>query len=522
MADYISPDALDWSLTHIERFGDTDFFPVPFEYEAIRHCWTGMRSQLASIDLERHTPQSPRRMAIPKPRGDFRIVTQLDPRDCILYTGMIYEYANEIEALRIPVERRIACSYRISPQSDGTLFHAKSGWPEFHQQSKTLCESGEFEFVLVADITDFYNQASQHRIENALELAGIPTIRAKSIERFLSMLAAKHSRGLPVGPNASIVLAEACLADVDMFLLRKDVTFTRYVDDYNIFCRTRSEAIWILHDLCDYLYTAHRLTLNTSKTRVLEANLFLAKELLDPEEEEERGRLEHIQEIVDQMMENTAFYGAGIELEDAENILDDNSLTQAARDNISDMFSELMNSESLHLGVARHVLRRAARLRTNVLNSLAFDNLERLTPVFRDVANYLISTKRASQHRGEQLLQFLDHSDFGSLPFCRIWGIEVLCRVPGIVAASDALRIAENSPRSIADRVSAQVARAFEVIPWIRERKENWSNFGAWDRRAIVFAGAALPRDERNAWLDAVGESSDTLDAAVAKYSRQV
>ena len=32
-------DSLEWALKHIENYGDTDIFPVPFEYEAIRYLW---------------------------------------------------------------------------------------------------------------------------------------------------------------------------------------------------------------------------------------------------------------------------------------------------------------------------------------------------------------------------------------------------------------------------------------------------------------------------------------------------
>jgi len=33
--DVFTPEALDWSLAHVHKYGDTDIFPVPFEYEAI-------------------------------------------------------------------------------------------------------------------------------------------------------------------------------------------------------------------------------------------------------------------------------------------------------------------------------------------------------------------------------------------------------------------------------------------------------------------------------------------------------
>jgi hypothetical protein len=518
--DSVSRDALEWSLAHIERFGDTDFFPLPFEYGAIRHCWDRIRDELLQTDLEKYRPHSPRRIAVPKGRGDFRIVAQLDPRDALLYTAMVYEACRLVEASRVPQDRLVACSYRICPDATGSLFAAKSGWPEFHEQSKRFAESGDFSHVLIADITDFYNQASQHRIENALELAGVQPVRAKVLEEFLSALTAKHSRGLPVGPTASIVLAEACLNDVDTFLLRRGLNHTRYVDDFRVFCRTRAEAVWTLHDLTDYLYTAHRLALNSSKTQILTNDEFLGRELLDPEEEEERGRLALIQTLIEEVLESIGDYAERAKLGDAEDLIKDEEKNRAIRENIAELFRASISAGKFHLGVARHLLRRAAALRTNVIHDLTIRSLPILVPVLRDVVNYLKYTKSASKKRAAEVVNFLENDEFGQLPFSRMWGIELVNSIDGMIDPVIAMRIAKGSPEIVATRCAALVARQARLVDWVRERKENWSNFGPWDRRALIFASAVLPRDERNSWLTAVDGSGESLDTAVSQYVR--
>jgi hypothetical protein len=43
---------LDFALKHIEKFGDTDIFPVPFEFEVIRRQWDQLiKPDLLSRDL---------------------------------------------------------------------------------------------------------------------------------------------------------------------------------------------------------------------------------------------------------------------------------------------------------------------------------------------------------------------------------------------------------------------------------------------------------------------------------------
>ena len=166
--DTLSHAALDWSLTHIKRFGDTDILPVPFEFEAIAHAWTALRTNLATCDLGGLKLRTPRRYLVPKPGGGFRVAVQLDPLDALTYTALVYEMAPALEQSRMPAAERIACSYRIQLDPNGSFFPPSNGWNDFHQRSSELATSGEFTHVLLADIADFYNQIYHHRVQNAL------------------------------------------------------------------------------------------------------------------------------------------------------------------------------------------------------------------------------------------------------------------------------------------------------------------------------------------------------------------
>jgi hypothetical protein len=46
--------------------------------------------------------------------------------------------------------------------------------------------------------------------------------------------------------------------------------------------------------------------------------------------------------------------------------------------------------------------------------------------------------------------------------------------------------------------------------------RTNWTKHKPWDRRAIIWASAALPKDERTKWLEMVKETSDILDRSTA------
>jgi len=516
--DNLEQDSLDWAITHIGRFGDTDIFPVPFEYQAIRHAWPGIKDELAKTDLSTYQCRPFLRFCVPKPRGGYRVAVQLDPLDTLLFTAMVYEGAELIDKYRIALDKKVACSYRVQIDAKGQLFRPTNGWDDYRSKSQELAETEDYEYVLTADIADFYNQISHHRVRNALEAAGVSSDRARSVESFLMNLAGGQSRGIPVGPAGSILLAEACLADVDMFLLREGYVHTRYVDDFRIFCPSRARALQALHDLSEYLYTAHRLALQSSKTKPLHIDQFVQKELIDPERLEEQSRTDKIDDILHMLYEELE-YGASIEIE-----LAPEDVQEIVRENLVELFDASLRQEPLHLGLVRYLLRRATTLRTAVLREKVLDNLEVLAPVLRDCATYLLKTTQESHRRrvAEGLIDFAETSDLSFLPFVKLWTSHVLTYRPASECEDSIREVCRDAQDVLGIRPLALLARELGHLEWVRGQKESWQNNRPWDRRAIIWAARALSDDERGHWLNRVQGSGDLLDRAVATAARNV
>lgn len=510
--DLLTPTSLEWALAHLVKFGDTDIFPVPFELEAVRASWTSVKNELSSTDLGEYRPRPSQQVLMPKSRTGFRVSTQLDPLDSLVYSALIYEASEQIERHRVPSKLDVVCSFRLKPTAEGSLFEAETGWPTFHRKSVELTESSAFTHVITADIADFYNQVSHHRVNNVLESAGISSERAKNIESFLSTIAATQSRGLPVGPASSIVLAEAALDDVDKFLLSRRLEYVRYVDDFRIFCKSEQAAIEAAHDLTHYLYTVHRLALVSSKTVLFTTERFRTRELIDPEEEEERGKVWKLKELVQEVLEKTGYH---IEFEE----LPKSDLNQVTRENLKELFSETVTKRPLHLGLTRYLLRRAKQLRTTALLESVLENLDSLAPAMREVIEYLTAATKAETEKeaSRQLLEFAKDSPSGRLPFVRMWIIEFFTRRPAAVDLNSALEIAEESRDNLGVRPIALLAAAAGQVQWVRAQKERWANHAPWDRRAVIWAARILSPDERRHWCRLVKETAaDPLDRAVA------
>jgi hypothetical protein len=266
---------LEWSLKHLLRFYSSDFFPKPFEFEAIKADWPFIRQELLKLDLATYVPKTPLSLLAPKANGCFRVVHQIDPLDALIYTALVKQEAGIFEAYRIPQSEAIACSYRIMPDLDGSFFDSsEDGWSRFNERTRALTEQYTDGFVLICDFVDFYNQIYTHRLRNVIAESGGSKLEeyARVVERFLHGLNDNTSRGIPVGPAASIVLAEVVLSDIDRKVLSHTSSFVRWVDDFRIFFKTIDEVQTFLHEFTKYLYEVHRLVLSGEKTGIFSVN----------------------------------------------------------------------------------------------------------------------------------------------------------------------------------------------------------------------------------------------------------
>ena len=515
--DKLTEQAIEWSLSHTSTYGDTDIFPVPFEFEAIKHAWSWLKPKMLEIDLSQYKISSFQRILVPKPGGSFRVAIQLDPLDSLIYTAMIYEIAGAVEKNRIAIEQKVACSYRVELSADGSFFRKDNGYPDFRERSFELANSGDFPFVLFADISDFYNQIYHHRLENALDSANIVKERRENIISFISQITASQSRGIPVGPFASIILAETCLNEVDVFLLRKGYLHVRYVDDFRVFCRSKREAMKVLHDLSDYLNTSQRLSLETSKTRILPTQSFLEKYFTEPEDYEKQQQEQAKVQLLQELRSNDGFYSE----EQSETELDKKQLNKLQREALVSLLEQCLNARPLNLGISRHILRRATQLRTNAILPTVLNHLETLVPVLRDVSRYLkIAIKPASATKHTTLLQnFLFDGMCADLPFVGMWGMEIITNNPAIFNVGKALQLSENFRDDLGLRAQAQVARAYKQPEWVREHKETWRNNREWDRRAIIASATVLPQDEKKHWLGQIITVTEGIERAVAQQA---
>ncbi len=271
--------SLEWALKHALNLGDTDVFPIPFEYRALESDWSDTKKYLRGVDVLEWQVRPLRTLLAPKGKFGFRIITQLDPLDFLLYAATIREIGSDLEKRRVPVSEQVVFSYRFKPSADGHLFDLSVGYGGFQERTRAILRGPKAPaFVAVTDIADFYLRIYHHRLKGALEAATPHSSHVGAIMSLLSGWNTTESYGIPVGSAPSRLLAEITISDVDEALLGSNVKFVRYNDDYRIFARTYSEAYRYLAFLAHFLSRNHGLTPFTSKRQLVLRRLKKFKE----------------------------------------------------------------------------------------------------------------------------------------------------------------------------------------------------------------------------------------------------
>lgn len=226
-------------------------------------------SFLKTADLTRNKIGPTRRGLVVKDQNSFRQCAWLDPFDAVKYLAATTLLFEKIEAARIPKEDLVVHSHRMS-DIDGEIFDPKFGYDSFRVQSSAISQNRIGHWKIVTDISNFFDRIGNHSLENHLKNIGCDKRYVDLIREMLLFWAGdRRSFGVPVGSDASRILSEAVLLNVDAKLMDAGFEFVRYVDDFRIFADTRAKAFKAVEVLTTLL-ADEGLALNSKKTEIHE------------------------------------------------------------------------------------------------------------------------------------------------------------------------------------------------------------------------------------------------------------
>jgi len=232
--------------------GFTDIFPRPFEVDLLKNDFFSteiqkiVESRLKSGALTGLKVHPIQHVLYPKKDPfDFRRAALIQPIDTITYLALVLTIADDIESHRPKISNNRVFSYRLKPK-DGILFNHKYNFTAFEKHVSEKSKKPRTKVLVKCDIASFYDRLNLHRLESTLLGLSIDKSKVKLVNELLLFWANRDSYSLPIGGNASRILAEAALISVDDYLLSHNINFCRFVDDYRFFAPDiKSAHAWL-------------------------------------------------------------------------------------------------------------------------------------------------------------------------------------------------------------------------------------------------------------------------------------
>jgi hypothetical protein len=363
--------------------------------------------------------------------------------------------------------------------------------------------------VAVTDIADFFPRLYHHPLENIILSVGEgPESRVTDVARvlvgkFLFHVGGGVSYGLPIGPYASSVLAEAALIDVDAALVDRGIRFVRWFDDYTIFAADESEAQRAIAFLGEWLHRHHGLTLSTAKTKLFASKSFL------------RGLERDFEHRVREHSEQLAFMATQVTYdgEELEIPLKWTDFDEGESMNLAAMLEEALSGakKAIDYEFAQFILNRLAAIdpftfpadRAITLVNVVLANLGTLMPIMRHVARFLVSLEQIPAtdklRIGNELVAFLRRPDPPS-EFAAMWLLHVFASHSDWNHAAALRQIYTASGSSIVKRYAALALAKNGTRREALSTKEDLVGAKPLLRTAILAASRKLGADERKFW----------------------
>ena len=514
---------LEWAQKHLQKYSHSNFFPRIFEYSAIFHNWPNVKEYILSLDLTSYVPAASTTYLAYKYNRTYRAAHQLEPIDTIIYTALVREVCEVIENYRRPVSENSVFSYRIKPDSEGCFFPDSNGWESYISRLDELSKKYDSGYVLVCDITDFYNQINIHRIQSLIIEAGKGAFNSQAnvIHEFILNLNDRSSRGIPVGPQASIILAELIMASVDNNIKTQTDDFARYVDDIRIFFNTYEEAVIALHNLTDCLNSEHHLVLSGDKTKIFTMDRFHETSFKDAQEEENKSILaranERAQEKVDELFENLPPYTEDINWEEEydkafQEVIEDEHFKLLST-TYADLFSKSL-ATGMDLSLLRYILIKARGYRIRSILPLVLNNFERLLPLLREMIIYLYAVINDDVVvRYKTQFETILSSYYTNLPFINLWIAHLLSN-----KCFNRIDLPKNYNSFSNIRSKSIIAKRRQDTTWVRSFRGKLTHLGPSDKRGIMQSLYILPLQEMQPWISSIAASGDIVDQSISSY----
>jgi hypothetical protein len=190
----------------------------------------------------------------PKPSGLHRSISLLTLEDQIVYQGIANVVANKIARRRSRLWGKCAFSNKTTPDPLNIFFLESwtDGFQAFQKAVAANYKAGR-RWVAQFDLAAYYDTISHDLLVSTVFSKSSASANGKKVTSWLKGWATQRpgwpvTHGIPQGPIASDLLAEAFMLPVDEWMMGRHA-YLRYVDDIRVFGRTEREVLEGVRDL---------------------------------------------------------------------------------------------------------------------------------------------------------------------------------------------------------------------------------------------------------------------------------
>lgn len=507
-------DSIEWAIEFVARHSDGDIFPKILELEAVIASADDFCAAVERKPLTEFAAKPCRRFIVPKDDISYRQATQLHPQDSLLLSALIYQYGQGIECRRLGSHQ--VYSYRFAPTVDEGLYSSKTAWNNFWTSAYRKSKSASA--ILYCDIADFYNQIYHHAVENQLISSGFPNQAVKWIVSLLESTTAGVSRGVPIGPHAVHLVAEATLIPIDNSMKANGLQFLRYADDIVVFCNSKKTAQSTLSLIASILDKQQRLMLQRHKTKVYSPSDFQA---LCTDMIEDRP----INENEDRLLQIIRKYTGGNPYASISyNDVKPEDWKKFSAKVIRGIIDEYLSRDEVDYIRLRWFYRRLAQVGHPGALDVSIENIDKLGPCLANICAYVSSIQLIKPEQwieiGEKLIHLLDIDEIADNEFFRLSILSLFTKNKHINHFSTLSARFQNSD-PYARREILLAARENESFDWLREHKESYGQMDPWQQMAFIYCASGFPKDERKYFLNH-RKYIGPFDEVLAKWSKNV
>lgn len=509
-----------WAIKHLINESDTDLFPYPKEIEIIKEMENDLVNILKDINLTNYKWNSSRRFIIPKSEFSYRVSTQLDPIDSIIFAAVIHQYGKLIENKRDKIINKRVFSYRLKTNSAGNLYGDDDAWKKFWENS--LLKAEKYSHIVYLDIADFYNQIYHHTVENQLINCGFPNQVKKLLIELLEFLTEGVSRGVPIGPHPAHLIAEMTLIPIDESMILKGFDFCRYSDDIFIFCNSESEARIAIYEMAKILDKQQRLMIQKQKTEIILAAEFKERYESMIDDNPINDTEKEIIQILNKYSNGNPYNKIRLDR------LSPEEKGKFSEQTLREIIEQYLTEEPANFSRLRWFYRRLIQVGTQNAIDVSIDKFESLIPVISDVCQYFISAVERNNLKtwhatGDRILELLNNELIKTNEYFQISLLSLFVNNNKLNHIDKLIALYHNVPEGLKRKIILACYEA-GASTWIRELKEDEQRMEVWTKRALLIATSILPADEKKYYLNRISDkqiNQDIMTNLIIKWAKK-